>query len=197
MLRPDNAVPGDVLVLTKPLGTQVACVAHQWLDICADKWNRIKLIITEEECEKSYHDAMFIMSRLNRTGVYLEVDIVGADFFLTLTLSAAQLMHRYGSHGATDITGFGILGHAQNLVKQQRNEVNFTIHNLPCINKMATIAKACGTTFGLLQGTSAETSGEDLGCRLQPYCSCSWFACRDEVFILGLLHLSTQLEHAH
>lgn len=143
-IMPDNAVPGDVLVLTKPLGTQVACVAHQWLDQCADKWNRIKLIVNEEECEKSYHDAMFIMSRLNRT--------------------AAQLMHRYGSHGATDITGFGILGHAQNLVKQQRNEVNFIIHNLPCINKMAAVARACGTMFGLLQGTSAETSGGLLIC---------------------------------
>lgn len=32
-LRPDNAVPGDVLVLTKPLGTQVAVAVHQWLDI--------------------------------------------------------------------------------------------------------------------------------------------------------------------
>ena len=30
--RPDGAVPGDVLVLTKPLGTQVAVNAHQWLD---------------------------------------------------------------------------------------------------------------------------------------------------------------------
>lgn len=63
------------------------------------------------------------------------------------------------AHGATDITGFGILGHAKNLAKQQKNEVNFVIHNLPCIAKMANIAKACGNLFGLLQGTSAETSG--------------------------------------
>ncbi|XP_014804589.1 PREDICTED: selenide, water dikinase 1-like [Calidris pugnax] len=32
-IMPDNAVPGDVLVLTKPLGTQVAVAVHQWLDI--------------------------------------------------------------------------------------------------------------------------------------------------------------------
>ena len=30
--RPNQAVPGDVLVLTKPLGTQIAVNAHQWLD---------------------------------------------------------------------------------------------------------------------------------------------------------------------
>lgn len=33
VIRPDSAVPGDVLVLTKPLGTQVAVNAHQWMDI--------------------------------------------------------------------------------------------------------------------------------------------------------------------
>ena len=68
-------------------------------------------------------------------------------------------MHMFNSHGATDVTGFGILGHAENLAKQQINEVNFVIHNLPCIQKMAAIARACGNLFGLLQGTSAETSG--------------------------------------
>jgi selenide,water dikinase len=31
IVRPENAVPGDVVVLTKPLGTQVAVNLHQWL----------------------------------------------------------------------------------------------------------------------------------------------------------------------
>ena len=69
-------------------------------------------------------------------------------------------MHAFNSHGATDVTGFGILGHAQNLAKQQENEVTFIIHNLPILNKMSSIAKACGNMFGLLEGTSAETSGK-------------------------------------
>ena len=30
--RPDQAQDGDVLVLTKPLGTQIAVNAFQWLD---------------------------------------------------------------------------------------------------------------------------------------------------------------------
>ena len=33
----------------------------------------------------------------------------------TLNMNAAKLMKKYKSHGATDITGFGILGHSQNL----------------------------------------------------------------------------------
>ena len=71
-------------------------------------------------------------------------------------------MRKFNAHGATDVTGFGILGHAQALCSQQRNEVNFAIHNLPVIAKMHHIAKAVGTTFKLLQGYSPETSGKRL-----------------------------------
>lgn len=140
-ISPDNAQVSDVLVLTKPLGTQVAVNAHQWMDYSnQDKWNKIKLVITEEECKKAYLRAMSSMSRLNRV--------------------AAMLMHKYNAHAATDVTGFGLLGHAQNLARYQLNEVCFVIHNLPIIAKMAAVTKACGgNAFGLLQGTSAETSG--------------------------------------
>lgn len=65
--RPDNAVVGDVLVLTKPLGTQVAGNAHQWLDQ-PERWNRIKLVVSEEDVRKAYHRAMDSMARLNRIG---------------------------------------------------------------------------------------------------------------------------------
>ncbi|NXC64327.1 SPS1 dikinase, partial [Aleadryas rufinucha] len=65
-IMPDNAVPGDVLVLTKPLGTQVAVAVHQWLDI-PEKWNKIKLVVTQEDVELAYQEAMMNMARLNRT----------------------------------------------------------------------------------------------------------------------------------
>lgn len=68
-------------------------------------------------------------------------------------------MHKFQAHAATDVTGFGLLGHANNLAAQQRNEVAFVIHNLPIIAKMTAISKACGNLFNLVQGTSAETSG--------------------------------------
>lgn len=66
-LRPDNAVVGDVLVLTKPLGTQVAVNSYQWLDQ-PERWNRIKLVVSEDDVRKAYQRAMFSMARLNRTG---------------------------------------------------------------------------------------------------------------------------------
>jgi len=59
---------GDVLVLTKPLGTQVAVTSYHWLDV-HDKWNRIKLVVGEEDVRKAYQRAMFSMARLNRVGV--------------------------------------------------------------------------------------------------------------------------------
>jgi len=137
-IMPGNAVVGDVLVMTKPLGTQVAVNAFQWLDQ-PERWNRIKLVVTEDDVRKAYQRAMFSMARLNRT--------------------AARLMRKYNAHGATDVTGFGLLGHANNLAKIQVNEVGFVIHNLPVIAKMTAVSKACGNMFGLLQGNSAETSG--------------------------------------
>lgn len=65
--RPDNAVPGDVLVLTKPLGTQVAVSANQWLDM-PERWNRIKLVVGEEDVRKAYNRSIDSMARLNRNG---------------------------------------------------------------------------------------------------------------------------------
>ncbi|KAK2090524.1 Selenide, water dikinase 1, partial [Saguinus oedipus] len=81
-----------------------------------------------------------------------------------LNRTAAGLMYTVNAHAATDITGLGILGHAQNLAKQQRNEVSFVIHNLPVLAKMAAVSKACGNMFGLMHGTCPETSGGLLIC---------------------------------
>jgi selenophosphate synthase len=62
-------VVGDVLVLTKPLGTQVAVNAYQWLDQ-PERWNRIKLVVSEDDVRKAYQRAMFSMARLNRVGKF-------------------------------------------------------------------------------------------------------------------------------
>jgi len=143
LLRPDGAKAGDVLVLTKPLGTQVAVNAHQWLEH-EERWNKIKGTVTEERVRKAFRRASDSMSRLNKT--------------------AAELMHTHKAHAATDVTGFGILGHAQNLARNQIDDVSFIIRSLPVIADMAAVAGACGNVFKLLQGRSAETSGGLLIC---------------------------------
>ena len=43
------------------------CVnAHQWLDQ-PERWNRIKLVVSEEDVRKAYQRGMDSMARLNRT----------------------------------------------------------------------------------------------------------------------------------
>ena len=76
-----------------------------------------------------------------------------------LNMNAAKLMQKYKAHCATDVTGFGILGHATNLAGGQEKEVEFVIHTLPIIANMAAVYRKCGINFKLLEGHSAETSG--------------------------------------
>lgn len=50
-------------------------------------------------------------------------------------------MMKYNCHGGTDVTGFGILGHAKNLAAAQRQDVDLVIHSLPIFDKMDIINK--------------------------------------------------------
>lgn len=63
------------------------------------------------------------------------------------------------AHGATDVTGFGILGHAQNLLDIQLDKacMDFVIDRLPVYEKMDKIDAI--VNFKLSEGYSAETSG--------------------------------------
>jgi len=139
VIMPENAEAGMVLVLTKALGTQVVVNLHQWMEEEGDKWDKVKEVVTKEEVKDAYRQGMMSMARLNLTG--------------------AKLMHKYKAGAATDVTGFGILGHAKNLAENQIQEVSFTIHTLPIIKNMVKVAKSVGNMFQLLQGYSAETSG--------------------------------------
>jgi len=138
VIMPDGAKAGQVLVLTKALGTQVAVNAHQWINV-PDKWQKVSKVATIEEVKAGYRAAELSMARLNLTG--------------------AKMMHKYGATACTDVTGFGILGHAVNLAQNQKEKVKFEIHTLPIIKDMVKISSSVGNMFQLLQGYSAETSG--------------------------------------
>jgi selenide,water dikinase len=138
-IDPTKAQAGDVLILTKALGTQVAVNAHQWMNTNPSRWEEIASVVTRDDVIKGYEYAMWLMSRLNR--------------------NAAKLMHKYGAHAATDVTGFGLLGHARNLANHQEDKsLVFRIHTLPIIDKMDVIESRV-KRFNLFQGFSAETSG--------------------------------------
>jgi len=137
-IRPEHAVPGDIIVLTKPLGTQVAVNLHEWLMVKPERWEKVADLVTTEDAERAYNVAMESMSRLNRNG--------------------ALLMQKYKAHAATDITGFGIAGHAANLARNQKEKIDIIIHTLPIIHNMVKIDDRV-QIFKLLKGFSAETSG--------------------------------------
>ena len=150
-IEPYNGRIGDVLVLTKPLGTQIAVNVHEWRMTDDRKYSILKRnnVITDELEKVSFNVASGSMVRLNRT--------------------AAMLMHKYGAHGATDITGFGPKGHIENLALNQTamltegEKFEFYVDTMPVICGMAKVAAFLKTKkildFKLIDGFSAETSG--------------------------------------
>ncbi|KNC50705.1 selenide, water dikinase [Thecamonas trahens ATCC 50062] len=141
-IDPFSLVPGDVMVLTKPIGTQVAVNAYQWLgDHEAGKegsnWDLIADVLSPAQARVAFALASASMARLNKSG--------------------AALMVKHGAHGATDVTGFGLLGHARNLAEHQKAAVHISIHTLPVIENMPAVNDKFN--FKLLDGWSSETSG--------------------------------------
>ena len=148
IIMPNNAVAGDKIVLTKPIGIQPAVNVHQWMTLETASWDIAKELISPDAVEKGYDDATTSMTTLN--------------------LLAAKLMHKHNAHAATDVTGFGILGHSRNLAEFQSADVDFIIHTLPVFAGFADFCRQLkaqgGRNFKLLEGNSSETSGGLLVC---------------------------------
>jgi len=82
-----RAVPGQAIVLTKPIGTGVVTTAlKRSPPLTAD---------SDEALAVAYRAAVREMTRLNR--------------------DAARIAHEHGATAATDVTGFGLLGHLHRL----------------------------------------------------------------------------------
>lgn len=88
---------GDVVFLTKPLGTGVVLNAHR--QGAAD--------------EPTLRRAVASMRQLNR--------------------DAAEAMVASGAHAATDVTGFGLMGHAANLARASAVRIRITASALPLL----------------------------------------------------------------
>lgn len=68
-------------------------------------------------------------------------------------------MHKYEAHACTDVTGFGLVGHGENLLQYQQEQLDFIIEAIPIIKHVKTIAESIGRLPKLLSGTMVETSG--------------------------------------
>ena len=94
-----------------------------------------------------------------------------------LNKTGAKLMHRFNAHAATDVTGFGILGHAKNLAANQKEEVSFVLESLPILANMTAVAKASPINFKLFDGYSAETSGIVFNLQMDLFFQLSLYNC--------------------
>ncbi len=105
LLTNAGARPGDLLVLTKPLGTGVIATAQ--------KNGRAR--------EESVRASGVSMARLNRI--------------------PAELARRYNASAATDITGFGLVGHALGLARESRVGLEIDLAELPLLEGALELAE--------------------------------------------------------
>ena len=127
-----GARPGDRLILTKPLGIQPIMEVLRLPDSGQD---RMTEHMPELELSRSIDLAVDLLTTSNRP--------------------AAEAMLDVGVNAATDVTGFGIKGHALNMAEQ--SGVSIEIYQLPVIRWTPAIAGLL--KIPLLQGEGVETAG--------------------------------------
>lgn len=138
ILRRDIACPGDIIILTKPIGTTVAIALSQYIEDPIKRNEIIKRIKLSDVLDAKYR-ALDVMVRSN--------------------LYPAVLMRKYAIHAVCEISTHGLYGHADVLVKKQLQPVDFVINNLPIISKMDVVAKSVGLSGQLMTGRLPEISG--------------------------------------
>jgi selenide,water dikinase len=128
-----GAKPGDVLVLTKPLGIQPAMAAYR---IRKDKRGRSFLKeIADDVIDRAIAEAIEVMTTSNKP--------------------VAEVMQEVKVNAATDITGFGLKGHAENMAKL--SHVDVRIEKLAVISGTPVLTELLG--YPLLIGEASETAG--------------------------------------
>jgi selenide,water dikinase len=81
----------------------------------------------------------------------------------TLNIIGAELVRKYKAHACTDVTGFGILGHANYLANAQKNNVTFVLNRFPTFKNLIKVDKKA-VDYKFMEGNTAETSGGLLIC---------------------------------
>lgn len=125
VIKNQGARAGDVLVLTKPLGTGIITTA-------------LKRGLVEPELEK---EVVAVMSTLNK--------------------KAAEIMLQYEPHACTDITGFGLLGHLAEMLRNTEVSAELEMNKIPFLREVKNLATAGtipGGSYNNLEFVSEEVS---------------------------------------
>ena len=123
-----GAREGDLLILTKPLGTGIILAGH-----------RMNMTSGEQLEEAKSH-----MMRLNSDG--------------------AAVMQRYGVRGGTDITGFGLAGHALKMARGSGVTIKLTMGSVPLMaGAYDLVSQGCipGAAFRNLDYAESDTLFEE------------------------------------
>jgi selenide,water dikinase len=134
LLRKGGARPGDVLILTKPLGT-----------------------------------GLLVSGR--RQGRTSDADLASAvDSMRRLNRDASEALTEASVAAATDVTGFGLLGHGLEMARASGARFVFESTTLPALNGALDLARAGVETGGAAHNrrfvAPALTLGEDVGSEL-------------------------------
>jgi selenide,water dikinase len=116
--RNAGARPGDTLVLTKPLGIGVTVSAGRADAIAKEGVTSIfhRQLLPESAME----EAFTVMAALNRP--------------------AAEAMQGFPVHAATDITGYGLLGHAYEMMDASGTTGEFSVSRIPFLSEARRLA---------------------------------------------------------
>ncbi len=128
-----GAKVGDVVLLTKPLGIQSAMRSYR--DLKDENRDALLSKFRESDLKQMQDIAVRLMTYSN--------------------LEVAQAMRNVGVHAATDVTGFGLLGHAGNV--SSLSSVDVVIDQIPVIRGTLQLAEFYG--HKLATGFGAETAG--------------------------------------
>jgi len=128
-----GAKVGDRLFLTKPLGIAPAMAAYRLRK--EDEGKELLKEVPEDLVEAAVDEAIEGMINSNKP--------------------VAEAMQKVPVHAATDVTGFGLKGHAENMAVL--GKVDIVIDRLAVIRGTPVLAEVFG--YPLLQGEAKETAG--------------------------------------
>ena len=123
LLNKGGAQPGEVIILTKPIGTGTILAAD--MQRKAGHW---------------VSGAIEMMLRSNQ--------------------QAAAILHNHHASSCTDVTGFGLIGHLLEMVKQSEINVSIKLASIPLLDGALET-----TSMGILSSLHPSNTGRQLYCQ--------------------------------
>jgi selenide,water dikinase len=147
--------PGDLIVLTKPLGTQMIINYSQYQRKASENESFKKKLSVIKDSFSFFNDE-YIQSTCQKGFNSM------ADLNLYASYSMQTQMRKGKVRACTDVTGFGFKGHAENLLAIQNNLVDFKINKYVTYEgfvEVDSVKANPARDFKLMGGYTPESSG--------------------------------------